>query len=66
MQGLLLTETTGTQMETLISAAGSVVEFSGTMLNTMIENPVYAFMFAAGFVGIGLGIVTKLKRTAKH
>lgn len=58
--------TTTTAMDSIISAASQVIEFSSTCLNTMIENPVYAFCFAAGFVGIGLGIVRKLKNTARH
>ncbi|MDE6016517.1 MAG: hypothetical protein K2H41_12620 [Acetatifactor sp.] len=56
----------GSQIDTIITAAGSVVDFSGTLLTTMIAHPVYAFLFAAGFVGIGLGIVSRLKRTARR
>lgn len=57
---------TTTAMDAILSAASDVISFSGTCLNVMIENPVYAFCFAAGFVGIGLTLVRKLKRTASH
>lgn len=58
--------TTTSTMDTLMSAATDLVEFSGQCLNTMIENPVYAFMFAGTVVGVGLYIVRQLKKTAKH
>ncbi len=52
-------------MDTIIAAASKVIEFSGTCLNAMIGNEVYAFVFAAGFVGIGLALVRKMKHTAR-
>lgn len=52
-------------MEAVLTAAAEAIEFSGTCLTTMISNPVYVFILGAGFVGIGLGLVSKLKNTAK-
>lgn len=52
-------------METVISAASQVVEFSGTCLTAMVNNPVYAFILASGFVGIGLSLVKRLAHTAR-
>ncbi len=53
-----------TIMETILSAASDAITFSGTCLTTMISNPVYAFILGAGFVGIGLNLVSRLKHTA--
>lgn len=67
--GILLTsdatvETVAIGMETILAAASDAIEFSGTCLTTMINNPVYAFILGAGFCGIGLGLIRKLRRTA--
>lgn len=56
---------TTTALDTLMSAATKLVEFSGDCLTTMISNPVYAFMFASCIVSVGLVIVRKLKNTAR-
>lgn len=53
-------------LDTLVTAASKVVEFSGTMLNAMVENPIYAFYLAAGLVGVGLSMVALLKNTARR
>ena len=52
-------------MDTLLTTAGKVIEFSGTCLTAMVENPIYAFYFACGLVPIGLGMVAHLKHTAR-
>lgn len=59
-------EGTTNVMTTLLAAASSAIEFSGTCLTTMIGNPVYAFFFGAGLVGVGLSLVSMLKNTARH
>lgn len=57
---------TATMMETILAAAADAVEFSGTCLTNMIQNEVYVFILAAGFIGaIGLPLVRKLARTAR-
>lgn len=63
---IIVADAAATGVDAVIESAGKVVEFSGTMLTTMLGNPIYAFLFAAGFVSIGLGIVRRLKRTASH
>lgn len=52
-------------MEKILDAAGSAIEFSGQCLNAMVNNPLYLFFLAVGLVGVGLGLVRKLRRTAK-
>ena len=57
--------TTVTGMDAIITAVGSVLELSGTILNTITTNPILTFIFATGFVGIGVGVVRMLKRAAR-
>lgn len=52
-------------MSSVMDAAAELVTFAGSLFNTILANPVLVFFVAAGFVGIGLGIVRKLKRTAR-
>lgn len=59
------TAVTTNVLDTLMASATKLVEFSGQCLTVMIENPVYAFLFSGCIVGIGLGIVRKLKKTAR-
>ena len=58
--------TTTSAMDSLLDASTKLVEFSGDCLTTMIQNPVYAFLFAGTIVGVGLVIVSKLKHTASN
>lgn len=51
---------------TLLDAGKNAITFSGTVLTTMIENPVYAFLFGAGLVSIGINIVVLLKNAARR
>lgn len=45
----------------LVNGVTNMMELSGTMLNTILSNPVYAGLFAAGFISVALGIVSALK-----
>lgn len=58
-------EVTTSVLETVMDAASSAISFSGSVLTTMISNPIYAFFFGAGLVGVGLALVRALKRTAR-
>ena len=51
-----------TGMDAIITAVGSVLELSGTILTTITSNPILTFCFASGFVGIGISVVKRLKR----
>lgn len=64
----ILTGTSGATtsiMDSILEGASKAIEFSGTCLSTMAGNPVYVFILGAGFVGIGLMLVRKLKNTAQ-
>lgn len=56
---------TTTAMDAVITSMGSVVDFAGTILTEITENPILLFIFAAGLVPIGFKILKGLKRTAK-
>ena len=51
-----------TAMEGLTGAITQLLELAGTFITTILANPVLALFFAAGMVGIVVGIVKKLKR----
>lgn len=55
--------TTGA-IDTLLSTATKLVEFSGDMLSVLIANPVYAFLFSGTVVTAGIVIIKKFKRVA--
>lgn len=59
------TVTTPGGMSAVMDAATELVGFAGDLFNTILGNPVLVFFVAAGFVGIGLSIVRRLKNTAK-
>ena len=48
-------------METLTSNMTTMLEMAGTVITTILANPVLAFFFCAGVVGIVIGVVKKLK-----
>lgn len=50
-----------TNMTALTSAISTVLELAGTVLNTILANPVLALFFALGIVGLIIGVVSKLK-----
>ena len=51
-----------TGMEGLTGAITSLLDLAGTFITTILANPVLALFFAAGVVGIVIGIVKKLTR----
>ncbi len=52
-------------MDKLLTGAETAIEFSGRCLTAMVENPIYLFYLAAGLVGVGLALVSKLRGTAR-
>ena len=51
-------------MENITTGITSIMGIVTTMLDTILGNPVFAALFASGFIGIALGIVRKMKKTA--
>ena len=58
-------ETTTGVMDKVLNAVGSVLDFAGTILDRIVENPLLLFILAAGLVPIGLEVFSNLRRTAK-
>ena len=56
---------TPTGFEAVMDAATDLVAWGGELFNTIIQNPVLVVFVAASFVSVGLGIVRKLKGTAR-
>jgi len=48
-------------METLTTNMSTMLTMAGTVITTILENPVLAFFFCAGVLGIVVGVVKKLK-----
>ena len=48
-------------MEGLTTGVTNMLTFVSTMLDTILSNPVLAMFFAAGVIGIAIGIVGMLK-----
>lgn len=65
MNGVVLTEGTTAGLDTIIDAVGKVITLAGTCLNAIVQQPILVFFLAVGFVGIGLGVFRKMKRTAQ-
>ena len=59
---ILLTADTSGGMEAVTTGITAIMNIASTMLNTITGNPIFAALFATGFIGIGIGIVKKLKR----
>lgn len=52
-------------MEAVITSMGDVLEFSGTILTEITNNPILLFIFAAGLVPIGFRVLSGIMNTAK-
>lgn len=66
LMNVMATDTGSTDLfGNVMDAATELVSWGGELLTTIIENPVLVVFVAAGFVSVGLGIVRKLKNTAR-
>lgn len=52
-------------LDVVLNQALNVIEWSGKILNVMLKNPIYAFLFAVSFIGVGVGVVALFRRAAK-
>ena len=50
-----------TSMENLNTAIGQILNMVGTILTTVLGNPVLALLFAFGIVGAVIGVLKRLK-----
>ena len=51
------------RMEAITTAITALLGIVSTMLNSILENPVLAVIFASGFVGIAISVLRKLLKT---
>lgn len=49
-------------METISTSMTNVLTLAGTVLDTILAEPVLALFFCCGIVGTVIGVVRKLKR----
>lgn len=69
MNGLLMLSEAGTvdatgelvTMENMSTAIGNVFTIVGDVANAVMSNPVTAMFFVAGIIGLGCGILGRLK-----
>jgi len=64
-RALLSAEGATTGLDNVLSNVTKVIQFSGDMLNAMLANPIYAFLFAVNFISIGVGIVALFRSAAR-
>lgn len=50
-------------MTAITEGVSNLMDIASNMLDAILANPVLATLFAAGFVGIAVGIVRKLKHS---
>lgn len=50
-------------IEVLTTSMSSMLSMAGTVIETILANPVLAFFFSAGVIGIVIGVVRKLKHS---
>lgn len=55
------TVTQATGMESITTAVESLMTLAGSLLTTVLANPVLALFFGAGIIGIVFGIIRKAK-----
>lgn len=66
LMNVLATDTgSSAGFDTVMDAATELVAWGGELLQTIVTDPVLVVFVAASFVSVGLGIVYKLKKTAK-
>ena len=56
---------TSNGLDNVLNNVLKVVDFSGTMLDVMLAHPIYSFLFAVSFVGIGIGIINMFRSGAR-
>lgn len=60
---LALTE--GFSTQDIVTNVQTIMSMGTTTLTTLLANPIMAFIFSVGFVGLGFSVIRKMIRTAK-
>ncbi len=56
--------TTPGGMDAMLTTMGKVLDFSMGIFDVAVANPIMAFIVAGSLVGVGVGVLTKVKRAA--
>lgn len=59
------TETVTSSLDTVLNYVTKVIVFSGDILNAMLSVPIYGFLFAVSFIGIGVYVISLFRHGAK-
>ncbi len=51
-------------MDAMLTVMNSVLTFSMSIFETITGNPIMSFILGGSLVGIGVGVLTKVKRAA--
>ena len=63
IEGAVEASTSG--LDSVLNNVVKVIDFSGTMLDVMLAHPIYSFLFAVSFVGIGISIINLFRNGAR-
>lgn len=58
-------EGTTTALDKVVGVVPDLFELANTTFNAVIENPILLLYFSVGMIGIGLGVFSMLKNTAR-
>lgn len=63
MDGITILASGGTSsFASLQTAITNLMNLAGTMLDTIVENPVLAIPLAGSIVGVAIGVIRRIKR----
>jgi len=59
------TEETTTVVDTIIEEVPQVIQLMIDTMGNLLANPFFAFLFACGFVRIGMSLIRKAKKASR-
>ena len=59
-------ETTPPSLDQILGSVNALFDFGISIFDRMLAHPILLILFGVGFIGIGVGVVRKLIRLAKH
>lgn len=65
MLAVLANGTTTNAVSTILDQVSSVITLMINVMTDLLENPFFAFLFACGFVRIGMSLIRKAKKASR-
>lgn len=62
---MMTTVLTSTVVDDIVAQIQPVINMMISIMTTLLGNPFFAFLFACGFVRIGMSLIRRAKKTAK-